>query len=133
MLIVKYILNFSSQFSSISVLNPYYIPSLMKYHHVQSLTNRIDRTSNAFSCPTFRGVSWRPYHFRVTSCRTDSASFPPRKYKNMDNVANIFEDYSLNRTWWYFTSMKDYNRDLKQRLMKIGMKNLVYIWLLTSI
>ena len=29
MLIVKYILNFSSQFSSISVLNPCYIPSLM--------------------------------------------------------------------------------------------------------
>ena len=28
--------------------------------------------------------------------------------------------------------MKEYN-DLKQRLMKTGMKNLVYIWLLTFI
>ena len=42
-------------------------------------------------------------------------------------LPGIFEDYSLNRTWWYFTSMKDYNRDLKHRLMKIGMKNLAQI------
>ena len=69
--------------------------------------NRIDWTSNVFSCPWFRGSSWSPYHFRVTSCRTGSASFPPWKSKNKDNVAKFYSIHWIERG--ATSSMKEYN------------------------
>ena len=59
------------------------------------------------------------------------ASFAPRKLENMDSIAR-FISRIIHWIECGGTSTKEYN-DLKQRLMKIEMKNLVYIWLLTSI
>ena len=76
-----------------------------------------------FSAHDF-GVSGPRYHFSITSCRTDSASFAVKikKYGQCCQfVSRIIH-----------SSMKEYN-DLEQRLMKIEMKNLVNIRLFKSI
>ena len=71
MLIVKYILNFSSQFSSISVLN-HYIPLLMKYHHVHFVMNNTRNKSNTVHIFWF--PRWKLAWIGTTGCDTKMIS-----------------------------------------------------------
>ena len=74
-----------------------------------------------------QGVSRPPYHFRVTSCCTDSGKYCTaallvmriniKRYRQYCHIC--FENYLLNWTWRYIpSSMKEHN-NIKQRLMEV--------------